>query len=158
MSQAGWILSLATAIVALYGAALSTYSVVAARRDKKRRVFVSLSPGVIGFANQPSASVVFIQAANPGDRAVTLQPGTIELPKGDHIFPPQSHSNVTFPFELPEGKSCSCWIETADLARLLAEQGYRGRVKLVGCFRSAVGTEYRSKPIKFRVEEWLKAS
>lgn len=158
MSRTEWIFAGVTALVALYGAVLSTYSLIVARRDKKRRVSVSLSLGLIGFAGRESPTVVLIEASNPGDRAVTLQPGMIVLPNGSQVVPKHSNSSVPFPHELPEGKSCTCWIETDELARLLHEQGYRGQVKLIGAFRNALGTQYRSKPIKFSVEQWRKAS
>jgi hypothetical protein len=109
VDRGAWIFAGITALVALYGAALSTYSLVASRRDKKRQILVTISHGVMVPAGVPTHAV-FLQAANPGDRAVTLEFATLTLPNGWNVFLPRSNSAVAFPYELPEGKSCTCWI------------------------------------------------
>ena len=154
MDRGAWIFAGITALVALYGAALSTYSVVASRRDKKRHILVTVSHAVMVPAGVQK-DVVALTAANPGDRAVTLGLATLTLPNGWNVVPARSNSEVAFPYELPEGKSCTCWIDSPELAAVVAEQGYRSSVKLVATYRSVLGATYRSKKMKFDVRHWL---
>ncbi len=41
-------------------------------------------------------------------------------------------SNVSFPYDLPEGKDCNVWIETEELAKDLNKGGYSGKISLIG--------------------------
>ena len=65
--------ALITALVALYGAALSTYTLVSSRHDKRRRVKVELSTGFLVHGPDLSTYMLFIGVSNPGHIPVTLQ-------------------------------------------------------------------------------------
>lgn len=151
-------MTIVAVLVAVYGAVLSTYSLILRRREKARRVAVSLSMGFVGSGGQRVPMMVLLQAANPGDRAVTLQVPTLRLPSGDSLFPPVTNSDVRFPCELQEGKSCTCWFEAQEVALRVARHGHTGKVKFVGIVRDAVGGSYTSKPLRFNVDRWLQDS
>ena len=140
MDWSGWI----TALVALYGALLSTHNLVSTRRDKRRRVKVELSTGFFGAP--PYTAMLFIQVSNPGHIAVMIQPPGIRLPKGsgNAVFPNPA-SNVAFPHELCPGRECRVWTPRTELADLLKRKGFSGKVKLMGYCVDAVGTTHKSK-------------
>jgi len=62
---------------------------------------------------------------------------------------------VRFPYDLPEGKSCNVWFECEDVAKALSEDGYNGKVKLLGVIKDALGKKYTSKAFKFDVPYWI---
>jgi hypothetical protein len=77
------------------------------------------------------------------------------LPKKDKKFLAflRPDSNVTFPYDLLEGKSCSVWITTKELADDLRREGYSGKINLKGYYKDAIGGDYESKSVKFNVEK-----
>jgi hypothetical protein len=81
-------MELITLAIALYGAALATYSAVEARREKRRRLRVSVSNGFLSFDTYVSDVHVFVEAANPGLRPVTVVSMGIVLPDGEQVLFP----------------------------------------------------------------------
>lgn len=67
----------------------------------------------------------------------------------------EPRSNVKFPYTLSEGKECSIWETQKELATDLKNNGYSGKIKLRGYYRSAVGKIFKSKPINFDIEKTL---
>jgi hypothetical protein len=117
-----------TAIVAVYGAVLSTLNLLNVRKEKKRQLLVKMSYGWLTLPRDLSDTKFLIEVANPGYRPVTIQP-------------PYSR----FRHELLEGKSCSSWIEEAAVKRSLKEKGYSGKVKLRAEVDDQTGKKYRAK-------------
>jgi hypothetical protein len=73
------VVTVVTALVAVYGAGLSTYTFFAKRRESRRLVKVELSRGILG--TYPEVShVLLLSASNPGNRAVTLEGISFDLP------------------------------------------------------------------------------
>lgn len=142
-----------TAVVALYGAILSTISIIETRKVKQRKVVVKFSSGFVCGLVDPGPFRIFLTASNPGYRSVTLtQPGII-LPDGKTIVFLDLQSNVNFPHELLEGKSCTVWVDANEIAQRLRANGFKGEVKLVAFFRDALDTKYISKLMKFNIDE-----
>ena len=146
-----WVASI-TALVALYGAVLSTYTLVCSRRDKQRQVKVELSTGFLATGPDLSAAMLFIGVSNPGHITVTLNIPGIQLPNRETLVFPDPLSDVLFPHELPPGNKCTVWTPLADLAERLKEKGFSGKVKLVGFCTDAVGTTYKGKRWKLNVD------
>lgn len=99
-----------------------------------------------------------IGAANPGERVVHVVGAGFKIARRKQsfaLFQPQG--DVRFPHALDEGKSCSVWMESKDVATQLRSLGYGGTVRLVGYFQDAVGTQHFSKALKFDIEDWSKA-
>lgn len=98
-----------TAIVAVYGAILSTFNTIANRRDKQQRLSVVLSNGFLTYGPDIGPLMFFIEIANIGSKVVTINSINIKLPKGEsvpiiNIFNP---GGASLPYTLEEGKSCS---------------------------------------------------
>jgi hypothetical protein len=134
-----------TAIVAVYGAVLSTLNLLNIRKEKKRQLFVKMSYGWLTLPRGLSDPKLLIEVANPGYRRVTIQPSYIRLPHGEKLVFPWPTAEVRFPHELLEGKSCSLWVEEAEVKRSLKEKGYSGKVKLQAEVYDQTGKNYRAK-------------
>jgi hypothetical protein len=151
------VVTLVTALVALYGAILSTHHLLLAHREKERTIKVSISNGFFTFGPRLSELMILVEAANPGERTVTLHAPTLRLPDGKQVVLPSGNSSVSFPYELQEGKSCTAWIEAKELAAALRGHGYSGHVKFRAQFRDAVGNSFTSRPWSFNINEWCEA-
>jgi hypothetical protein len=149
-----WI-NLITILIALYGAILSTYMFYASRKDKRRRLTVTLSNGFLTGAIGPSEPMLFITVANPGERDMRINTPGLLLPDKQTIVWPNPQSNVSFPCDLREGTDCKIWSPLTELAAALAQAGYTEHVKLIGFCDDAVGTRHKGKPFKFQVNEWF---
>lgn len=143
-----------TAIVALYGAVLSTYTLVVNRKDKQRQIDVKLSNGVLTFGPELSPAVLLIEASNPGNRTVILNTTGIRLPDRKTVAFPNPQSNVTFPHALEEGKSCLVWTPMKEFAGMLRQHGYEGTLRLVAFYRDQLGKEHCSNRFDFDIEAW----
>lgn len=148
--------ALITIAVALYGAGLSTYNALAARAQKRRIVKVKLSNGMLTLASGLSDLMIFIEASNPGHRAVTINIPGILLPNKQTVVFPEPTGNVSFPHILEEGQSCMIWTDARMLAKELAGHDLTGKVKLRGFCYDAIGTQYLSDKWVFDVDEWSK--
>ena len=143
-----------TAAVAVYGAALSTYTLIQNRKEKQRKISVKLSNGFLTSGPELSPAMLLIEATNPGNRTVILNTIGIFLPDGKTVAFPNPQSNVRFPHPLPEGNSCTVWTPLKELAQQLRQEGYSGKVKLVGFYRDQLGTQYKSNAFAFDMDGW----
>jgi hypothetical protein len=100
-----------TAVVALYGALLSTFVLVMQRLEKSKRMTVRLSMGFLTFGAQLSESHLLLQAANVGQRTITLSNWCVRTPNDEQILMPMGNSHPAFACELVDGKSATCWLE-----------------------------------------------
>ena len=73
-----------TGIVAIYGAVLSTYNLIAARRDRAHKLRVSLKWGMAAPGPEPE-TVFILDAINPRGRPVTVAACGIVLPNGKSL-------------------------------------------------------------------------
>jgi hypothetical protein len=152
--------TIVTAIVAVVGALISVYTLWTTRREKKRQVKVELSVGLLTYYDGPhtSPAMLVISASNPGHRSVILNSPGIILPNKNKVFFKIPQSDVRYPHELREGVNCTTWTDLSELARTLREEGFSGKVKLVGFYTDAIGSTHKSKPLGLDVDEWSKNS
>jgi len=143
-----------TLIIASYGALLSTYSIWNKRQEQRRKIKVELSYGLLraGLTSDVS-SVLIISAKNTGRKTVTLSSMGLVLPDKKYLAFLYPKSNVSFPYDLPEGKDCNVWIETEELTKDLKKGGYSGKISLIGYYKDAIGGMYKSKSLKFDTEK-----
>lgn len=147
-----------TALVAVYGSILATYTAIARWREKRARINVKTSLGFIAQRLTGSSEpMVFLSASNPGSKAITLSSWGLLLPNRKHlVFPYPLGSDVRFPYELLPGTSCHVWVEAKEIARAMRAEGYSDKAKVVGFYRDQVDRTYKSKPFEFDVEDWPK--
>ena len=130
------------------------------RREKRPRIQVTSKLGFITIPGRPGTSdyLIYFEAANLGERAVTLNVPYLLLPDGNRLWLVRAKRFVPFPHELLPGKNCMVWERLRGLARSLSEEGFSGEIKVVCMFGDAVGNSYKSKPIPFDIDHWLAAS
>jgi len=139
-----------TALIALYGAGLST--LIALREWKARRpdIKVEISEGAVGLPDGGwSGHMIFCNALNRGHKAITLQLVGFQQPNGEQYVIPYPSPYVRFPYDLLPEKSCKVFTPASDLAAYLKSRGYLQKVSLIGFYNDDVGRRYRSKPAIF---------
>jgi len=154
-------------LVAWYGAIVSTalgalqvYRFLVEQKEKKIRVKVKLKLGFMKQGPTQSETLLFISAVNVGNRPVTLSFPQIRLPDGKYYMriPDGSESDATFPHELLPGRMCQAWRAIRKMAEDFKDEGYSGKVKIIGEFRDAADNSYKSEPTDFDIDVWLRDS
>ena len=136
-----------TALIALYGAVLSTIIAVREWNARRPSIRVEVSEGTVYLALGVSSDhSLFIEAANEGHKAVTLSMVGYVLPDGTRWSIPRPLGNVTFPYELLPEKRCVAYTPAHKLAADMNDLGYLSKVSLIGYYDDAVGRRHKSKP------------
>ena len=157
MDKVQIITTIIVAFVAVYGAILSTVNFILARRERKPRLKVTCDWGVITQGRDVSQPFLFINIANVGYKTITINAPIFRLENNTQIIFRQPQSEVNFPHELTEGKSCKLWEEAKPIASELTQKGHRGEVKLFAEVSDAVGNRYRAKkPFILKVDDLAK--
>ena len=95
-----------------------------------------------------SDAMVFVEAANPGQKPVTLSSVGFILPFQSKVFLRQPQGTVRIPCELAPESSCQIWIGAREMAALLRSHGLSGKLKVVGFYADQVGRTHKSKPFE----------
>jgi len=153
MEFSGW--DIIITLIAVYGAILSTYTIWNARKEHKREIRVELAYGFSTHPLSPKGLLLILTALNTGSKTVTLTSMGLILPRKDKKYCTflRPNSNVSFPYDLPEEKNCSVWIDTKELAENLKQEGYSGEINLKGYYGDALSGKYESKQLKFDIEK-----
>lgn len=138
-----------TAMVAVAGFALSVYNFYVSRRDKTPRLAAKISNGGLTSGSELSELMLFLEIANPGEKAVKISAVEIKWKKRKLVFFKGIDGTVKIPFELQPGDSAMFWTPMKEVKLVLQDQGCKGRESVKACFRTAVGSEFvrRSFPI-----------
>lgn len=145
-----------TAVVALYGAVLSTYNLLAERRARLPQVKVRVYIGNVTHQDGSlSEDMVLLEAANVGLCSVTLGSHGLRLSGGQAVISPRPEGDAHFPHELLPGRSCTIWMRARDVAAEAGKFGYTGRVRVIGEYDSQTGQAFKSEPFELPVEGWI---
>jgi len=137
------------AVVALYGAVLSTIIAIREWKARSPNIKVNLSMGFYTLGASVSDAQVFLEASNPGEKAVSLSSLGLILPDKTKLAFTEYESHVRFPYEILPESSCKVWMDARRLAQGLRSMGFSGKPKLVGFYGDEVGRIYESKPFEF---------
>jgi hypothetical protein len=121
-----------------------------------RSLRVTASAGAVLTGSGRSGLQLFVQAANPGPRPVTVSALELHLDNGVRFGVPEPEANVRLPHRLEDGESCMLWISARDFATALNQRGYSGNLPFVAVVRDAVGDEFKSEPNSIDVEGMLR--
>ncbi|MCL5070445.1 MAG: hypothetical protein M1308_06060 [Actinobacteria bacterium] len=145
------------AIVAVYGAVISTITLTSQRREKQRLLDVKLYHGFPYYGPNIGEPMLYIEILNPGLLDVTINIPSLILPDRKTVVFPNPQSNANFPYILKEGTNCKVWTEIKDLAQTLKENGYSGIIKIYAKVEDGAGNTYKSqRPWKLDVDKWSK--
>lgn len=141
-----------TLLIAIWGALLATYKVISDYLKNVRKLKVEVAYGFITRRRSVGPNTITITAINTGHREITLNSMGFILPDKKFLLMIEAQSDVRFPYTLSEGKQCNVWQTQKELAEDLKNNGYSGKIKLRGYYRSATGDTFKSKPIDFDIE------
>lgn len=144
-----------TISIAVYGAILSTYTILENRREKKPHIKVELNFAVPLMDARPVDPLLSFSIMNIGSRLVTVNSIGLILPRNQYYFFPYIEGDITFPFGLGAGKSHHHWVDVAELAYRFKKEGYRGSIKLIGFYKDSLNNCYKSKDFKFHIDDLI---
>lgn len=148
------------AVLAVYGAILSTINFRQASLKDKRRVQVKLSTGIPTFDNGSIGNAYFkIEAVNIGHRSVTMTSLSF-LVKGRHMAPIQddkfeASQNSIFPTKLADGESAQILMAYRDVGESLIAQFGRDEIEITPFCEESTGNKYIGKQDKLRPHELI---
>jgi hypothetical protein len=148
---AGWIVAAGTL-------AFNVYRHFDKKNSQKVKLRVTFQNGMLTFhGGGLSEAMLFIKAANVGNKAVTISTPNINVKHSDggSLFT-EFGSYQRLPYVLEPGDSVVAWHEIKPIAKALKHHGLSGKIKLEGYFTSQVGDEYKAKPYNLDVDEWGK--
>ena len=151
------------ALIALYGAVLSTYQLLDSRAEKARHLDVSLYfDAPIAKGVQYPKGLVF-KAMNPGYREVTVAGVGLILPDGSRKWFVRGSDNWQFPNSIAPGDNGWILLGGHDLATICDYVAHRaftitfnGTVPLIGFCQDGEGRVYESAPLQLNIEDALK--
>lgn len=150
------------AILALYGAFISTYNFLIYRRTNRPNIKVILeySSAYIshGFITSRTHSnrtpELLVKVVNSGSRPVTVSVPFFRLPKRKgKLLCPNPVSNESFPAELTEGKYLMVFFASSKISKAFQDAGFTGIHTLIAYCNDSVEKTYKSKGIKFDVDK-----
>lgn len=144
-----------TLFVAIYGSVLSTYLAYMQRRDRKPKVKVKVSYGFLTSGSRISDTHILVEAANIGDKPVTVSSSSLELPDGSQVINFTNNSTSNLPSELTHGKNITFWYDVKPLASELYKRGYRSTIKIRARICDQASNVFFSKSMDFDVDEWV---
>lgn len=150
MSLKDWI-PICIAALSLLVSALTFYL---QKRDKKEILKITSGLGFTVSSMESSENKFFLEAANVGERVVTLSSFGFRMPNKQVLILPFGNQHVSLPHELHPGKSCTMYMPVTSAIEAIVQQGYRGTVKLMPQFSAQSGAKFRGKPLKFNLGAW----
>lgn len=145
-------LTILTAIIAVYGAVLSTVNSISHWRTKRRHVRVEVKRGYL-VSTAPrhvrGANMIFVQARNTGYRSVVLSAPGFRLPNKREAVIPLPIGSVSLPHELKDGNNCTVWADPKELIKAMKGEKLSGKVKLRGFFVDALDCRHLSRSFIF---------
>ena len=141
-----------TALVALWGAGLSTYTFVTNRRDKRRVLKVRLRYALVPNIKSEPESRITITVSNPGYHSLTVTSVSFRLPSRKQLVYPYAQSDKSLPHELTPGTQLTVFISARQMVKDLKKGSFSGVVRLVGVCSDALGGEHKSSPYDFDMD------
>ena len=156
-----------TALVALYGAMLSTYNLYQQRRKERPDLKITYAiekcdkiEGIDQYCDpikKPNVLTIVFSILNKGQRAVMLEKFELWIKNAEIIEVPEVHHGYhhngifnyledffPLPYDLQPDRKYNLRIHVEDIAKVLHEKGYLNKVELVGHFMDQAGNSYKS--------------
>ena len=146
MTSAEIALAAITAVVAVYGAILSTYNLFIEHRKHTPRLRVKGSLGNHHPDGMELAEAqLFLNAANDGRCQVTLANCGVRIKGSDDLFVGHHARDVRFPIELPPGSSCTILLPATAIGSYAQGKGLPGELEITAFFQDSIGNRYLSR-------------
>ncbi len=140
--------AVATALIAIYAAALSTYTYIMNRRDRRPLIKVNLSYGLA--ASKTATAYLLVNVSNPGQRPVAVTSIGFQLPDKRQIpymqgFGDGVQTATRLPFTCDPGSNALFAFPPRMVAETLTHNEVSGDIRLRAFADEATGTRYFSK-------------
>jgi hypothetical protein len=137
-------------LIAIYGAALSTFNWRQAAKKDRREITVSASTAMQTYGDQLGAPYAKLEAVNTGHRVVTVKTLTFETPTGARLAPMLADRfpgmpDTRLPASLSDGQSAHILLRYSDIAEALIGNGQAEKIKLTPVCVDSAGNVYRGK-------------
>jgi hypothetical protein len=140
-----------TAIVAIYGALLSTWNAILNWKVNRRRLRVEVTRSFVAVDNP--TLMILLKTSNPGHRSLMLRDAGFVCPKGLYLIAPKLSGEALLPHELKEGNGCAFWVDPSELAELLRRNGKSGTVRIKAYFEDSLGKRHYSNRFYLNIQE-----
>jgi hypothetical protein len=140
------------AIVALWGAVLSTVIFIRDLRKEKSKIRVKTSFSFLTFPNSKADPKICVTAMNAGNVPVTLSSVHIAMPNGKNYVQIHSPTSPQLPFELQPRKNYSHFFDEKVFIAKAKESGILGKIKICPYFSDQMDNKYWSKPYKIEIK------
>jgi hypothetical protein len=147
-------------VIAIYGAALSTFNWRQALKRDRREITVTASSAMPTYGDQLGAPYAKLEAVNTGHRVVTVKTLTFETPSGARLAPMLTDRfpgmpDTRLPVSLSDGQSAHLLLPYSDIAEALMANGQTGKVKLTPVCVDSAENVYRGKAWDVDPREFL---
>ncbi|MDB5429596.1 MAG: hypothetical protein JWP35_712 [Caulobacter sp.] len=148
----------ATALVAVYGAALATHNAILARRKDRRSLIIKMSTAMYTYGAELGPPMVSIDVVNDGHRSLVVDAPqlTVESDPSRVIVLLGADGIAAFPKRLEDGETASLRIAYSQVANALMKAGHPNHVRLRAICKDSAGRIYHSKPWAIDIQEWLR--
>ncbi len=143
-----------TLLIAVYGAFLSTYSLIVSRKDKKAKLHIIIEMSNTSPIKQTKPPFFQIRILNVGLFDIRVSKAIL-IVKNSRDFIETESKHVDFPYDLERGKSFHLLMDMEDIAIKLNNMGFQKRVRVRGKVFDAIGNEYKSRSANFNVNKWF---
>ena len=151
------ITELLTAAIAIYGALVSTFTLVLHQREKKQKVTVKLWLGMLGVGKSSVVDIVIMEAANAGSVPVHLSNCCYLIPHSKKKLVARFEYDKEMPITLAPGESVQAWIKSENFIEVLKKEGCTNQVTVVAQFSNKAGRDFVSKPETVQFDKLLYA-
>lgn len=134
------------ALVAVYGAILSTYGIYQSYEDKQAKIKVELNYGITK-DGLGTTETYLISAKNLGERTVTLSNVAFNLPKGYKIEIMTPLRERRLPCKLQSGECFTVDYDMRTLVQTLEKQGCNDLQEITAYYSDQIGNKYQSNPV-----------
>lgn len=150
-----------TMVLAIFGAALSTFNWFHARKRDKRSLRVSTRTVMLAYGSHLGEPWAKVEATNDGIRPVTVRIISFQTPDKKRIFNTAPSGlpgldSTPLPCTLKDGESASFFISYANLSAALRANGYSGTVRLTPIAEDSAGSAYYDEPLEVDPNEFAR--
>jgi len=136
--------------LAIWGAGLSTYSFLSAKRKDARSIAVRQSTVMHTFGSSLGPPIARLEAINTGHRVVTVSTLTFETSTGGRIFPLTDNrfvgmKDTPLPTTLGDGQSAQMHLSYEEIADALISNGKVGKVSITPICVDSTGGVHRGE-------------
>lgn len=144
-----------TAALALYGAALATFTFVVQQIDKRKKIITTLSLGFVAQGQSSPVDIVTFEAANSGEVPVHVSSCHLLLPETKEKIVALFQFNRDFPVTLNPGESVQAWLESEKFIEIVRKTKTVTELLVVAEFSNKGGNTFRSKPERFNLDDMM---